>query len=97
MNVPLIDLNVTSKFFYEAMGAEKSKLAFKEGDGTHHNNYGSYELARAIVEGIKANKLGLVKYLVEDVPSFDPSHPDALETFSVPASPMSTNVKPPGN
>jgi lysophospholipase L1-like esterase len=97
LNVPLIDLNVTSKFFYEAMGAEKSKLAFKEGDGTHHNNYGSYELARAIVEGIKANKLGLVKYLVEDVPSFDPSHPDALETFSVPASPMSTNVKPPGN
>ncbi|HEX8889834.1 MAG TPA: hypothetical protein VF779_11815 [Pyrinomonadaceae bacterium] len=41
LNVPLIDLNVMSKTFYEALGPEKSKLAFKDGDGTHHNNYGS--------------------------------------------------------
>lgn len=96
-NVPLIDLNAMSKIFYEAMGPEKSKLAFKEGDGTHHNNYGSYELARCIVEGIKAGKLGLVKFLVTDVQAFDPSHPDALETFRMPASPVSTGIKPLGN
>jgi len=38
-----------------------------------------------------------MKYLSADVMMFDPSHPDALENFSVPASPLSTNVKPPGN
>ena len=96
-NVPLIDLNATSKLFYEALGPEKSKLAFKEGDGTHHNNYGSYELAKCIVEGIKANKLGMAKYLVKDVPSFDPRRPDPLESFSVPPSPLSTDVKPLGS
>jgi hypothetical protein len=46
-----------STSFYEALGPEKSKLAFKEGDGTHHNNYGSYELAKCIVEQIRAQKL----------------------------------------
>jgi lysophospholipase L1-like esterase len=97
LNVPLIDLNIMSKTFYEALGPEKSKLAFKEGDGTHHNNYGSYELARCIIEGIRANKLGLVKYLSVDATPFDPGHPDALENFSVPASPLSTNIKPLGN
>jgi lysophospholipase L1-like esterase len=97
LNVPLIDLNVMSKTFYEALGPEKSKLAFKDGDGTHHNNYGSYELARCIIEGIRTHKLPLIKYLSADGMTFDPSHPDALEYFSVPASPLSTNVKPPGN
>ena len=37
--VALIDLHLMSTKFYEALGPEKSKLAFKEGDGTHHNNY----------------------------------------------------------
>lgn len=96
-NVPLIDLNVTSKLFYEALGPEKSKLAFKEGDGTHHNNYGSYELAKCIVEGIRDDKLGIVKYLSKDVQTFDPSHPDPLESFRVPPSPLSTDVKPLGS
>jgi len=95
--VPLIDLHKMSTLFYEAMGPEKSKLAFKEGDGTHHNNYGSYELAKCIVEGIKANNLGIVKYLIGDTRAFDPSHPDSLETFKIPASPIVTEIKPLGN
>ena len=95
--VPLIDLNAMSKLFYEALGPEKSRLAFKEGDGTHHNNYGSYELAKCIVEGIKANKLGIVKYLLNDTPAFNPSRPDPVEYFRLPASPHTTDVKPLGN
>jgi lysophospholipase L1-like esterase len=95
--VPLIDLNVTSKLFYEALGPEKSKLAFKEGDGTHHNNYGSYELARCIVEGIRADKLPIAKFLLREASPFDPGHPDPLESFAVPPSPLSTQVKPLGN
>jgi lysophospholipase L1-like esterase len=94
-NVALIDLNAMSKPFYEALGPENSKKAFV--DNTHHNNYGSYELAKCIVEGIKAAKLGIAKLLVDDVPPFDPSHPDPLESFGVPASPLSTAVKPDGN
>jgi lysophospholipase L1-like esterase len=96
-NVPLIDLNVMSKAFYESLGPQKSMLAFKEGDGTHHNNYGSYELAKCIVEGIKAARIGIAKYLLNDTPRFDPARPDAFESFVVPASPGVTNVKPLGN
>ena len=95
-NVPLIDLHAMSTLLYEAMGPEKCKLAFKEGDGTHHNNYGSYELAKCVVEGIKANKLGIVKYLMPDTPAFDPNHPDPWESFNLPASPQRATVAPEG-
>jgi lysophospholipase L1-like esterase len=95
--VPLIDLHRMSTLFYEALGPEKSGLAFKEGDGTHHSDYGSYELARSVVEGIKAQKLGIARYLVKDVAPFDPRRPDAPESFQVPPSPLVTDVKPLGN
>jgi hypothetical protein len=72
-------------------------LAFKEGDATHHSNYGSYELAKCIVAGIKAAKLGIAKYLVTDVPPFDATHPDPFESFSVPSSPLGTEMKPLGS
>ena len=70
-------------------------MAFQ--DGTHHNNYGSYELAKCIVEGIRQNKLDLAKFLVDDVPAFDPSHPDAVIEFHMPPSPNPTTSKPEGN
>jgi lysophospholipase L1-like esterase len=94
-NVPLIDLNAMSKPFYEALGPEGSKKAFV--DNTHHNNYGSYELARCVVEGIKRNGLDLAKHLVDDLPPFDPVHPDPIERFGVPASPQRSAAPPEGN
>ena len=97
LDVPLIDLNQTSKVLYEALGADKSGVLFKEGDGTHHSNYGSYELAKCVVESIRANKLGIAKYLVTDVPLFDPKRPDPIETFKVPPSPLTTDAKPLGS
>ena len=93
-NVPLIDLNAMSKILYAALG-ENLDRAFQ--DGTHHNNYGSYELARCVVEGIRANKLPLAKYLREDVAAFVPESPDAIEAFAVPASPSKSLQKPDGN
>jgi lysophospholipase L1-like esterase len=96
-SVPLIDLNAMSKPLYEAWGVEPSKLAFAPNDNTHHNNYGSYELAKCIVEGIKSNKLGIVKFLMSDVPRFEPSRPDSFENFKVPPSPVAVNVKPLGS
>ena len=95
--VPLIDLHALSATLYEALGPEKSGALFKPGDRTHHNNYGAYELARCVVEGIRAAKLPVAKFLAEDVPPFDPAHPDAVETFALPASPLSTEVTPLGN
>ena len=96
-SVALIDLNAMSKSFYEALGPEKSGAAFKEGDGTHHSSYGAYELARCVVEGIKQNKLDLVKWLTDDVPAFDPGRPDRPEDFKVPASPGKMGPTPEGN
>ena len=54
--VALIDLNAMSKLFYEALGPADAHLAFAGKDTTHHNNYGSYELAKCIVEGIRAGQ-----------------------------------------
>src|SRR5207302_2127569 len=66
--VPLIDLHAMSAKFYEAMGPTDSTRAFVQypantfpgqpkelKDNTHFNAYGAYELARCVVEGIKAD------------------------------------------
>lgn len=108
--VPLIDLNAMSKTFYEALGPEKSVKAFVHypantfpdqpqvlQDNTHFNAYGAYELARCIVEGIKANKLGIANFLVDDVKPFDAAHPDDVDKWSIPASPFVSFVKPAGS
>ena len=96
-NVPLIRLDEMSKSFYEALGTQKAKLAFKPNDPTHHSNYGSYELAKMIVQAIKNEKIGLAKYLMDDLPKYDPSRPAAPEKFAVPASPLASDVKPLGS
>ena len=49
------------------------------------------------VEGIRANKLGLVKFLSLDVAHFDPAKPDAIDSFKVPESPQRAKVKPLGS
>jgi hypothetical protein len=95
---------------YEALGPEKSKKAFvhypagtfpgqdKElKDDTHHNAYGGYELAKCVVEGIKANVPDLASHLRNDTPPFDPSKPDPVESFDLPASPSVASEKPEGS
>lgn len=94
-NVPLIDLHAMSRQFYEAMGPEESAKAFV--DGTHHNAYGAYELAKCVVEGIRANVPELARYVVDDLPLFDPANPDAVDEFNIPASPMYSDIKPEGS
>ena len=95
--VPLVDLNAMSKTLYEAIGQANIKRAFATGDKTHHNDYGSYELAQCVIEGIRQNKLGLTRFLVDDVPPFDPSHPDALDAFALPPDPAFTTIRPLGS
>ncbi len=93
-NVAFIDLHATSKIFYAALGPDLDS-AFQ--DGTHHNNYGSYELAKCIVQGIKDNRLDLANHIVDDFQGFDPSKPDPADGFTMPASPAVSMVKPEGD
>jgi lysophospholipase L1-like esterase len=97
LGAPLIDLHAMSRPFYEALGPEESKKAFAPNDGTHHNNYGSYQLARAVVEGIRSNRLALVEYLTDGLRHFDPARPDPVSSFKIPPSPLVTETKPLGN
>jgi lysophospholipase L1-like esterase len=100
-NVPLIDLFKMSADLFESMGVEGSKKAFVHyptgtfpgqneelKDDSHFNNYGAYELAKCIVEGIKLNHLELKRYLMDSLQTFDPNHPDSLNSWELPVSPI---------
>jgi beta-galactosidase len=100
--VALIDLTAMSQRFFEALGPEGSKRAFVHypagtfpgqaaelKDDTHFNAYGAYELARAVIEGIRSAGLGLASKVAPDVARFDPAHPDSPDSWSLPASPSS--------
>ncbi len=99
--VAFIDLNAMSVKFYEAMGPEKSAEAFAapggRQDNTHHNNYGAYELAKCIVQGIRDNKLEIAEHIVDGFAEFDPARPDPMETFALPPSPERTTQRPLGD
>jgi lysophospholipase L1-like esterase len=101
MGVALIDLNAMSETLYETLGPEGAKTLFPFAngrvEGTHHNNYGSYELAKCVVEGIRASRLPLASFLRDDAPAFDPAHPDPVDRFDVPASPIASAQVPYGN
>jgi lysophospholipase L1-like esterase len=101
LHVAFIDLNAQSIRFYEALGEGKAYLAFagtgKTRDATHHDNYGSYELAQMVAQGIRDCGLPLAAHLKPDFKRFDPSHPDPVEAFVLPASPNFTNQRPLGD
>lgn len=97
--IALIDLNVMSAVFYEAMGPIDSTAAFvhypantfpnqpeRLRDDTHHNAYGAYVLARYVVEGIRSSVPDLAEHLAGELPAFDPSAPPAPDTVVIPPS-----------
>jgi lysophospholipase L1-like esterase len=101
LHVPFIDLNTMSKTFYEALGPEGSKTAFAEPtpghlDNTHHDSYGSYELAKMVVLGLRQAKVTAADYIVDGF-GFDPAHPDPAAGFDVPPSPHHTTQRPLGD
>lgn len=109
LNVPLIDLNLMTKLFYEALGVEGSKKALVHypansypgqatalADNTHFNPYGAYQIAKMVVEGIKSNNLEIKKY-IKIFPDYDPFKPDDPRLFIWPESPKSDVLKPDGN
>lgn len=100
LGVAFIDLNRMSQPFYEALeaqGPEFSRRAFAGRDDTHHNNYGSYELAKCVLAGIRQAGLPLAAEIVDNFHGFDPAQPDPVDTFAVPPSPRFTNERPLGD
>ena len=101
LGVAFIDLNAKSMVFYQALGRDKAYLAFAgtglQRDATHHDNYGSYELAQIIVQGIRDNNLPLAAHIKDSFKGFDPAHPDPVDTFVMPPSPKFTNERPLGD
>jgi lysophospholipase L1-like esterase len=97
--IALIDLEAASRAFYEALGPEKSPLAFSNAgkDATHHNNYGAYELAAVIAQGIRDARLPLAEALADDFTGFDPAKPADPAAFRLPASPQRSDLRPRGN
>jgi lysophospholipase L1-like esterase len=107
--VGLIDLNATSKTLFEAIGEEGTLKAFVHfpantfpeqpeelKDDTHFTSYGAYELARAVVQSIRDQKLPLEKYLKPGIPVFDPAKPLPFSEWHLPASPFVSTSTPYG-
>ena len=101
---PLIDLHSMSAAFYEALGPNHAIHAFKHDaipdpkfDRTHHSPYGAYELAKCVVQGIRANVPELAQHIAPEIPEFSPSTPSPAEKFNLPTSPRHTKDKPLGN
>jgi lysophospholipase L1-like esterase len=90
----LIDLHAMSRELYIGLG-KNLDAAFQ--DGTHHNNFGSYEIAKCVVEGVRRAKLPLAAFIADDVMPFDPSKPDAPADFKYAVSPLKDLAKPDGN
>lgn len=94
LNLPCIDLQSTSLVLYRALDGQLDS-AFV--DGTHHNAYGSYLLARCVTLGIRDQVPALAKWLTPDAFPFDPASPAAPASFRVPASSRIDPTKPEGN
>jgi lysophospholipase L1-like esterase len=101
LGVAFIDLNAISIPFYETMGPDGAYLAFAGTgpvrDTTHTDNYGAYEFAKAIVQGIRDDHLEIARYTVSDFGGFDPRRPDRAERLAVPPSPSATTERPFGS
>ncbi len=97
--VALIDLDRMSTAFYEALGPARAPLAFtNQGrDPTHHDNYGAYELAKCVVQGIRDARLPLAAFITDDFAGLDPARPDPPETFALPPGLARQTVELRGN
>jgi lysophospholipase L1-like esterase len=106
-HVTVIDLNAMSKTLYEALGEANSRSLFVYAaantypdqpealhDDTHFNSYGAWELARCVVLGLQQTHSPLVKYLRRPHERFDPQHPDAPASISIPVTPFYDTQKP---
>jgi len=96
--VLLIDLNALTATFYEAVGpADAGKLFAGPNQGTHHGDFGSYEVAKMVVQGIKNSSLPLANDVVDEWKPFDPAHFDPMANFKLPPDPGRATQAPLGS
>jgi len=96
-----IDLHAMSQQMYKAVGPADLHLLFSyangKQDGTHNNDFGSHEISKLVLEGVRQNKLDLVSHIRDDVSVFDPSKPDKPGEFKFPFSSKWDGTRPPGD
>lgn len=89
LNVVYLDLNQHSINLQNALGSNKEKMyMYTAKDKTHFCEYGAYELARSIVEEIKAKVPALAAHLREDHVGFDSNKPDAFDVLTIAKTPI---------
>jgi len=110
LKIPLIDLTKMTTQMFEAWGPETSKKAFvhyaahtfpnqdkKLEDNTHFNNFGAHEIALAMVQAIKDQKLMPHGYFKKDIAPYNAFQPNLPEHFELTMSNRFENKKPYGN
>jgi lysophospholipase L1-like esterase len=110
MNVPLIDITNLTTILYESWGDEPSRKAFvqypantfpgqkeKLEDNTHFNSFGANEIALCVIKGLRDLDSSLANYILNEVPQYNPNHPNAFSKWTLPMSQRFETVKPDGN
>ncbi|MEY2869158.1 MAG: hypothetical protein RIR01_1638 [Bacteroidota bacterium] len=110
MNVPLVDITKLTTILYESWGDEPSRKAFvqypantfpgqkeKLEDNTHFNSFGANEIALCVIKGFLDLNSPLAKYLIKDLPHYNPNQPNAFAKWTLPMSNRFEIVKPDGN
>lgn len=108
--VPLLDLHRDSRQLFEALGPEGSRQAFVHypantfpgqaaalKDDSHFSPYGAYQLARCLVEQIRAHAPALAAHLRPGLPACDPAAPEPFASWRLPASPTAPIEPPEGS
>lgn len=108
--VPVIELHEMTRAFCESLGDSASRQAFVHypahtfpsqpqalADNTHFNPYGAYEIAKMVVEGMKAQQFPFLRHLRADYTPFSPAHPDPPAQFHWVNAPAFEALKPDGN
>ncbi len=89
LGVTVLDLNQHTVNLQKALGNNKEKLyMYTAKDKTHFCEYGAYELARAMMEEIKAKVPALAKHLRDDHEAFNSNKPDPLDVLSLKKAPI---------
>jgi len=96
--VAFIDLQVPTATLYKAL--PNYHIAFASAtEATHNSDFGSYEVSKMIMMGIKQDKLDLAKFIVDDFRDFDPAKPDQPSDLRFPPTPNPNRTidTPPGS
>lgn len=89
LGVTVLDLNQHSINLQNALGNNKEKMyMYTAKDKTHFCEYGAYELARSIIEEMKAKVPELAKHLRDDHEAFNSNKPDALDILTQTKTPI---------